>query len=178
MFSFEIGCVVVIIILFVLLSDKYLPKDVLESSAYKEYAGVRNCMLPGFVVKNVIEGIESSGVTAGPVTSQYTSYDAQKHGPNTIVISLHYTDWCGACKQMKPVWEQLKYDLKAEGSYENIIFIENDEDKKRTPGVTGYPTIMKYMGGKMRKYDGRANYQQLRNFVLGTSIISNTGVAW
>jgi len=78
-------------------------------------------------------------------------------------VTLHYTNWCGACKLMKPVWAQVKY--AAEGS--GITFVEIDEDVAHTPGITGYPTILMVTeGGRTIKYDGRSNFAQLRNWVL------------
>jgi thiol-disulfide isomerase/thioredoxin len=82
---------------------------------------------------------------------------------NTRRVTLHYTQWCGYCKNMKPIWEQVKLATAASG----ILFNEIDEDVARTPGVTGYPTIiMLNERGERSKYDGPADFATLRAWVV------------
>lgn len=82
---------------------------------------------------------------------------------NTRVVTLYYTNWCHYCKLMKPVWAQVKLNLAPNG----IVFAENDEEKNRTEGITGYPTILmvdEY--GKKYKYEGGANAALLTSWIL------------
>jgi thiol-disulfide isomerase/thioredoxin len=76
-------------------------------------------------------------------------------------VYLHYTNWCGACKSMKPVWDQVK------SSAGGVTFIEVDEDKAKNEWVRGYPTIiMVNERGQRIQYDGGANYGTLLRWVL------------
>lgn len=116
----------------------------------------------------MIEGIVGdANVVPMPIKSYYKSYSQKDYGADTIIVGLHYTDWCGYCKLMKPVWYELKQQL-ANSQYSAIIMFENDEQVKPTPGVDGYPTIFKMRNGMVTKYKGRADIDQLRSFILET----------
>jgi thiol-disulfide isomerase/thioredoxin len=85
---------------------------------------------------------------------------------NTRRVTLHFTEWCGYCKQMKPIWDRVKQATIDSG----IIFSEVDEDKVKTPGVDGYPTVLmldEY--GRRHKYEGPANFETLRSWVVSPS---------
>lgn len=78
---------------------------------------------------------------------------------NTRKVYLHYTNWCGYCKKMKPVWESVKTTLNETG----IDFYEIDEDIAKTPGVNGYPTIfMIDENGFRHQYPGNIDFEKLR----------------
>jgi thiol-disulfide isomerase/thioredoxin len=88
---------------------------------------------------------------------------------NTRRVTLHYTNWCGYCKKMKPVWDQVKKASAGSG----IIFSEVDEDIAKTPGVNGYPTIiMLDERGQRSKYIGQADFATLRNWIVAPVSIS------
>ncbi len=78
-------------------------------------------------------------------------------------VHLHYTDWCGACKLMKPVWEQVKVAVSGSG----VTFDEINEDNAKTPGISGYPTILMLdERGHTIKYSGGPDFETLRNWVV------------
>lgn len=82
---------------------------------------------------------------------------------HTRRVTLHYTNWCGYCTQIKPTWAQVKAACKDSG----IIFIELDEDIAKTPNIAGYPTIMMLdENGKTSRYNGRNDFQTLLQFVM------------
>ena len=89
-------------------------------------------------------------------------YPAKKEGfESTRVITLHYTNWCGYCKRMKPIWAA----VKAAGRT-GVRFVEIDEDVTKTPGITGYPTITKVDElGRKYTYNGPADYDALLTWV-------------
>jgi thiol-disulfide isomerase/thioredoxin len=96
-------------------------------------------------------------ITITPLIQPSTSIN------NTRRVTLHYTNWCGYCKQMKPVWEKVKVAAANSG----IIFSEVDEDIAHTPGITGYPSIiMLNERGERSKYFGTADFDTLRNWVV------------
>lgn len=77
-------------------------------------------------------------------------------------ITFHGVGWCGACKAMQPVWEQLKVELK---DHAHMVYV--DEEKAQTPGIKGYPTIFKRQGDVTTEYRGGAVASDLRAFILG-----------
>lgn len=102
---------------------------------------------------------------AAPIMSYYTKYGGGD--TDRIVVGLHSTNWCGYCKVMKPVWDQLKANLKTINA--NVLFVENDEDENPQPWIKGYPTIIRLYHGRIQEYKGPADYEQLKAFVLNPS---------
>lgn len=87
----------------------------------------------------------------------------EKFVNSTRTVTLHYTNWCHYCKQMKPVWNAVKSSTLANG----IVFREVDEDVAKTPGITGYPTILMVdEHGKTSQYNGGSDMVSLRNWIL------------
>lgn len=60
---------------------------------------------------------------------------------------------------MKPVWAQVKNSLPG------VVFKDIDEDKTRTPGIKGYPTIIATKNNKRFEYFGGANVEKLQAWI-------------
>jgi thiol-disulfide isomerase/thioredoxin len=104
--------------------------------------------------------------TAGSATAE-DSASAYEHFVGRINttrrVSLHYTNWCGACSRMKPVWADVKAALGESG----IEFTEIDEDVAKTPGVNAYPTIvMLDENGYHHEYKGGPVFETLREWIV------------
>ncbi len=118
------------------------------------------------------EGFQGNvNVVPEPVLSYYRSMD---QGANKVIVGLHYTNWCSYCKQMKPVWQEVKASLN-NPNFSSVVMIENDEEAKPTPGVSMYPTIIRYEGGKARRYKGRYDVDELRTFILTPFTVTTYG---
>lgn len=91
------------------------------------------------------------------------------HGESLIVnpgrrVTFHYTDWCPHCATMKPEWAKVKSVLSGNG----ISFVENDEDKSPTAGISKYPTIrMLLETGQTVEYAGGPSAEMLKSWILG-----------
>lgn len=109
----------------------------------------------------------SGGTSGNSYYNRFTIEDA-KNGLGQIIVVYHYTNWCRYCKEMTPIIDQLMKDFKeaSNGAFTGVYIQKNDEDAAQTPGISGYPTIIRYQGGKMRKYNGRARYNDLREWIL------------
>ncbi len=70
------------------------------------------------------------------------------------VVTLHKTDWCPHCHAIKPTWERVKQKMQSP----DLVMVENDEERKPTPGIDAYPTIIKDVDGKKSKYEPEPNY--------------------
>lgn len=96
-----------------------------------------------------------------PVSEGYApspKFYADRTVGTTPVVTLHYTNWCGACRMMKPVWNELKQTP-------GYKFVEIDEDKTPTKWIKGYPTIYLYRDGNLHEYPGGADLAKLREFI-------------
>lgn len=78
-------------------------------------------------------------------------------------VTLHYTNWCGYCKQMRPIWDRVVRSSNGNG----IIFEEVDEEKAKNPYITAYPTILMVgRDGRVLQYSGEPDFEKLRAWVL------------
>ena len=66
---------------------------------------------------------------------------------NKIKFVLYYTNWCGNCKNFKPIWNE----FNKQNTYSNVSIEEVDCDsyfgrkKCDTYGVNKYPTVLLHM---------------------------------
>lgn len=84
-------------------------------------------------------------------------------------LVLHYTNWCGFCKQFKPHWERLKMDIVKDPLGSKIAVLEVDEDKARTRGISAYPTIMLYKGHHSYEYKGMRDIAMIKQWAIRLS---------
>jgi len=62
---------------------------------------------------------------------------------SSIVVADFYADWCGPCKQIAPVYEQLSAQLSRPNKITfTKINVDNQSELARTYGVTAMPTFM------------------------------------
>ena len=82
-----------------------------------------------------------------------------------IVFVDFYTDWCGPCKMMHPVLEQLKEDL---GDSIRILKIDVDKNESlsETYRIQSVPTLMLFKEGKqLWRQSGAMRVQELKDLI-------------
>ena len=55
---------------------------------------------------------------------------------------MYYAPWCGHCKNLKPIWNQLSD--KVQGTDVVIAKIDMTKNKLEAPEVQGFPTMYFY----------------------------------
>ena len=68
---------------------------------------------------------------------------------NSVVVMDFYADWCGPCKQLLPILEQVSQDQK------DVVFckinVDENEDLARSYGVRSIPSLKYVKNGDVVK---------------------------
>ena len=76
----------------------------------------------------------------------------------------YYAPWCGFCKKLAPIYEELAEHFK--GRDEIVIAqIDMTVNDVASVGVNAYPTIILFKDGKLTWYDGEREFEELKAFV-------------
>ena len=72
-----------------------------------------------------------------------TSHFSTLLASSSIVVADFYADWCGPCKQIAPIYEQLSAQLSRPNKITfTKINTDNQQELVRSYGVTAMPTFM------------------------------------
>lgn len=97
-------------------------------------------------------------------------FDGRLDGPALLFV---YVDWCGYCKQAKPMIQKVSDML---GTALPVIAVNGDRHKAvaKRFGVTSYPTLIYIdQAGNARTFDGERTVETILGFVC-----SNTSSAF
>ena len=125
-----------------------------------------------------------SDVLEGKLEPSYKSEEIpeKNYGPLTIVVGKqfeelvkdptkdvfikYYAPWCGHCKTLAPIWEQLAEFYRDEN---DVVIAKLDATANEAYGmkVRGYPTLMFYPKGNKDgiEYEGQKDLESLKNYV-------------
>lgn len=87
--------------------------------------------------------------------------------------------WCGHCKQLLPEWEIAANKVHGEGAFLGLVDATVETELASIYGVTGYPTIKVFPGGKKthgdaRDYPGERTAPSIARYALEE--VDRTGV--
>jgi len=102
-----------------------------------------------------------------PVKVSAENLDAVLAGTDVPVLVDFYADWCGPCKMIAPIVDQLAHDRAGQA-----LFLKLDTD--RSPGITerfgirGIPTLLAFRDGReIGRHVGLAQRAQLEALLDG-----------
>ena len=89
---------------------------------------------------------------------------------NENVFVKFYAPWCGLCKKLAPVWDELHTKL----SDENVVIAKYDAtaNENEQVEVKGYPTLKYYKNGNAIDYRGGRDLDSLLKFVKEHATLS------
>jgi thiol-disulfide isomerase/thioredoxin len=90
--------------------------------------------------------------------------DFKDINPDLPSIVLFYKDWCGHCKQFKPVWNE--FTKITDKKYINVLMTDDDKIIKNN-NVDGFPTVKFFKDGESDVYSGERTVSGLSDFVNG-----------
>lgn len=86
-----------------------------------------------------------------------------------VVFVKFFAPWCGHCKRLAPIWEELATKLAGKAKVGKVDCTEgNDRNRElcNAQGVTGFPTLNIYKNGeKIEEYKGKRTVEELEAFV-------------
>lgn len=82
-----------------------------------------------------------------PVAVSDAAFDQVVNGTDVPVVVDCYADWCGPCKVMAPVLDQLAHDRSG-----TVLVTKLDTDRNPATamrfGIRGIPTLLVFSGGR------------------------------
>jgi protein disulfide-isomerase A1 len=111
------------------------------------------------VMKSADEPDQEEGKPHVIVGTTYT--DTVKNNDNVFV--KFYAPWCGHCKKLAPIWDQLADKMKDE----NVVIAKYDATTNENEGVNikGFPTLKYYKNGNAIDYSGGRDLDSLLKFI-------------
>jgi thiol-disulfide isomerase/thioredoxin len=118
---------------------------------------------------------------------------------STVVCKI-YAEWCGHCRDLAPIWEKVKQQMRREAANGKVKFIEIEQTKGRigkehngtktldqevdelnselgTVGenvikAEGFPTIAKTCNGKTDRYEGERSVKAIVAWINKGTILN------
>ena len=83
---------------------------------------------------------------------------------NEKTIIDFYADWCGPCKMLAPIYEELSGEVSS--VYFAKVDVDNLQDIAQEYGIASIPTLLIFQGGReMNRHVGFATKDQIKELL-------------
>ena len=111
-------------------------------------------------------GVSAKSAVLDLIPSNFDSIVLKSGKPALVEF---FAPWCGHCKNLAPVYEELAQSLESQSSKVSIAKVDADAEKSlgKRFGIQGFPTI-KYFDGKSETpedYNGGRDLESLQKFI-------------
>jgi thioredoxin 1 len=84
---------------------------------------------------------------------------------NSVAVVDFWADWCGPCKMMAPILEDVSFDLSGEVSFA-AVNVDNNTALGESMEIMSIPTMIVYVNGKeVDRIIGARSKQSLTNIL-------------
>jgi protein disulfide-isomerase-like protein len=97
-----------------------------------------------------------------------STFDAEVANGGKWVLLEAYAPWCGHCKKLMPVWEDLGEAFKESSGTVTIAKVDaTANDLPKSLGIKGFPTLLLFKGDGTppMDYSGERDYAALASFI-------------
>mmetsp|Transcript_12450 Transcript_12450/g.18828 ORF Transcript_12450/g.18828 Transcript_12450/m.18828 type:complete len:136 (-) Transcript_12450:91-498(-) len=111
----------------------------------------------------IIASVSASDV----VTLTVANFDEQTKattGDNGSWLVEFYAPWCGHCKKLQPIWEELATNVKGSINVAKVDVTDNRDLGTRF-GIKGFPTVKFFHEGSVYDYKGARTVAAFKEFV-------------
>ncbi|MFB6228853.1 MAG: thioredoxin [Halobacteriales archaeon] len=88
---------------------------------------------------------DAAGVPDSPVHVESTDHFAELTGKHDVVLVDFYADWCGPCRQLEPIVEEVAATTDAAVAK---VDVDRHQELAGQYGVRGVPTMVLFSGGE------------------------------
>merc|ERR1712018_102942 len=144
--------------------QKFKPEDS-EITEEKVSAFVQG-VLDGTITRHLMSEDEPEDNTAPVTIITGKNFERIAYDENKAVFVEFYAPWCGHCKSLAPIWDQLG---EAFADRDDIVIAKSDATANEFDGVevSGFPTLKYFPKGerKIVDYSGGRDFDSLKKFV-------------
>eukprot|EP00915_Cephaloidophora_sp_WS-2016_P008488 GHVH01011663.1.p1 GENE.GHVH01011663.1~~GHVH01011663.1.p1 ORF type:complete len:370 (+),score=55.86 GHVH01011663.1:91-1200(+) len=87
-----------------------------------------------------------------------------------------YTPWCGHCKKLAPVWQELANKQKTDiptGLNVAEVDLQKNPDLQTRFGIKSYPTLLMFKDGMMYRFSGKRQVDDLQEWVTSKAYLTS-----
>jgi protein disulfide-isomerase A6 len=124
-------------------------------------------LIKSFVVAGLAAAVAAKSAVIDLIPDNFDKIVLQSGKPALVEF---FAPWCGHCKNLAPVYEELATNFESQGSKVTIAKVDADAEKTlgKRFGIQGFPTLKWFDGesDKPEDYNGGRDLESLTAFII------------